>query len=85
MWCKAPGASIRDRLGIQNNYDKCFFKETADIKGVPYFHYLLFRGRLYRSSNSNSKERGTYEQSFYMLSAWSGRIFIAFWVSIPIG
>jgi hypothetical protein len=46
MWSKAPGASIRDRLGIQNNYDKCFFKETANIKGVPYFPYFYRVGAI---------------------------------------
>ena len=47
MWCKAPGASIRDRLGIQNNYHKSFFRETANIKGVPYFQgrYFIIRVR----------------------------------------
>jgi hypothetical protein len=41
MWCKAPGASIRDLLGMENDYHKSIYKETAEVKGVPHFQRVL--------------------------------------------
>jgi hypothetical protein len=34
---RTEGALCSDRLGIKNNYHKSFFKESANIKGVPIY------------------------------------------------
>ena len=79
---QSPGASIRDRLGLQNNYDKCFFKETANIKGVPYFPQGFPLGFLKKPNILPFHSKNHYRLSFILSSFPFFGLSLHHWVSI---